>query len=117
MEVTRLVLVVNFLLWFYVNKNLCYLRQSPENFVFDLVRKQMSFAHGQFSVDNNVKVYIETESHFTNEALVQSKDMYTGSYSARGTLSLIRVAASDAFIPSDGSIDELFPKLWRLNLH
>jgi hypothetical protein len=31
-----------------------------------------------------------------------------------GTLSLIRVAASDGFIPSDDAIDELFPKMWGL---
>jgi hypothetical protein len=29
----------------------------------------------------------------------------------RGTLSLIRVAASDGFIPSDAAIDELFRKI------
>jgi hypothetical protein len=57
-----------------VNKNLCDMLQSPENLVFDLVRQQMSFAHGQFSVDNNMEVYVETESHFANEALVQAKD-------------------------------------------
>lgn len=31
-----------------------------------------------------------------------------------GLLSLITVAASDGFIPSGDSIDELSPKLWRL---
>jgi hypothetical protein len=27
-----------FFFWFHVNKNLCYLRQCSENFVFDVVR-------------------------------------------------------------------------------
>ena len=27
-----------FFFWFYVDKDICYLRQASENFVFDLVR-------------------------------------------------------------------------------
>jgi len=34
----------------------------------------MSFAHGHVSFNNNVKVYLERESHFANQALVQAND-------------------------------------------
>src|SRR5580704_14098470 len=82
------VFAVQFLLGFDVNQNLCHIRESPTNFILDLVRQQMPFADGEFAIDNNVKVYIEAESHFANQALVQAKDAwhtfrhlpYLGSY-------------------------------------
>jgi hypothetical protein len=60
--------------WFDVDKNLCYLWQCPENFVFDLVRQSVSFADAYFAMHNNVEVDVVGESHFTNEAFVQAKN-------------------------------------------
>jgi hypothetical protein len=44
--------------------------QRFKNFFFHLVRQSMAFANGGVSIDDNVKVYVETESQFADDAFV-----------------------------------------------
>src|SRR2546423_1215594 len=50
------------------------LRHFPQNLIFDFVRDSVAFAHRNVSLQDDLKVAVETESHLADMTLVQTKD-------------------------------------------
>jgi hypothetical protein len=57
-----------------MNQDFGYFRHRGTNFVFHLMGQPMPFAHAQFSMHDKVQVHIQTESHFSHQAFVQTDD-------------------------------------------